>query len=34
VWLAPHRFVRIAPHFIAVWSLDGQKLAELIVPTQ
>lgn len=34
VWPAPHRLVRIAPHFIAVWSLDGHKLAELIVPTQ
>lgn len=32
MWIAPHRLVRVAPHFVAVWSIDGTKLAELVVP--
>jgi hypothetical protein len=31
-WVAPHRLVRIAPHFVSVWSIDGQKIAEFVVP--
>ena len=32
VWLPGQRIVRIAPHFTSVWTLDGQRIAELIVP--
>lgn len=32
VWLEGQRLVRIAPHFMSVWTLDGQKIAELVVP--
>lgn len=31
LWLAQHRLVRVAPHFVSVWTLDGQKLAEFVV---
>lgn len=29
LWLGPQRLVRLAPHFVGVWSIDGQKIAEL-----
>lgn len=32
MWVAPHRLVRIAPHFISVWTPDGTRIAEHVVP--
>jgi hypothetical protein len=32
LWVAPQRLVRLAPHFVAFWSLDGDKVAEFVVP--
>ncbi len=32
LWAAPQRLVRLAPHFVAFWSLDGNKVAEFVVP--
>lgn len=32
LWLEGQRLVRIAPHFVSIWTLDGQKVAEFIVP--
>lgn len=34
LWLSPQRLVRLAPHFVSCWSIDGQKIAELVVPTE
>ncbi|MEM6991569.1 MAG: hypothetical protein AAF721_13775 [Myxococcota bacterium] len=31
IWASPQRLVRIAPHFISVWSIDGEKIAEFVV---
>jgi WD40 repeat protein len=31
LWLEQHRLVRIAGHFVSVWTIDGQKLAEFVV---
>jgi hypothetical protein len=33
IWLGPQRLVRLAPHFVGFWSIDGQKIAEFVVPT-
>jgi hypothetical protein len=33
MWTHQQRILRIAPHFVAVWSMDGSKLAEFVVPT-
>ncbi len=33
MWLAPQRLIRMAPHFVASWSIDGQEIAEFVVPT-
>jgi hypothetical protein len=32
MWVGPGRVVRLAPHFVAFWSIDGEKIAELVVP--
>ncbi|WP_181234167.1 PD40 domain-containing protein [Enhygromyxa salina] len=31
VWVDDQRLVRIAPHFVTVWSMDGEKIAEFVV---
>lgn len=31
LWVAPQRLVRIAKHFVGVWSIDGRKISELVV---
>lgn len=33
LWLRGGHLVRVAPHFVSFWSLDGTKTAELVVPT-
>jgi hypothetical protein len=32
MWTSSGRVVRLAPHFVAFWSIDGEKIAELVVP--
>jgi hypothetical protein len=32
LWISPQRFVRLSRHFVAFWSLDGNKIAEFVVP--
>lgn len=32
MWVSPQRLVRIAPHFVSVWSIDGQRIAQFVVP--
>jgi hypothetical protein len=32
MWAQRQRIVRIAPHFVSFWSLDGQKIAQFVVP--
>ncbi|MFO7564848.1 MAG: hypothetical protein R6X02_19545 [Enhygromyxa sp.] len=32
IWLEQQRLVRIAPHFVSVWAIDGQRVAEFVVP--
>ena len=32
LWLHGQRLVRIAPHFVSIWSIDGTKVAEFVVP--
>jgi hypothetical protein len=32
VWVRGQRLVRVAPHFMSAWTLDGQKVAEVVVP--
>lgn len=32
MWIAPQRLVRLAPHFVEFWSIDGQTLARHVVP--
>lgn len=34
MWTHQHRILRIAPHFVGVWSMDGSKVAEFVVPTE
>jgi hypothetical protein len=31
IWLSAQRLVRLAPHFVGFWSLDGQRIAEFVV---
>lgn len=33
MWVHQQRVIRIAPHFVSVWSLDGSKIAQFVVPT-
>ena len=32
MWVHQQRLIRIAPHFVSVWSMDGTKVAEFVVP--
>mgnify|MGYP000750590574 CR=1 FL=1 len=32
MWLHRQYMVRIAPHFVSLWSLDGSELARFVVP--
>lgn len=32
MWVHGQRLVRIAPHFVSIWSIDGTKVAEFVVP--
>lgn len=32
MWVHQQRLIRIAPHFVSVWSLDGSKLAQFVAP--
>lgn len=32
MWVHGQRLIRIAPHFVSVWSIDGTKVAEFVVP--
>ena len=32
-WGAPERIVRVGGHFVSIWTPQGEKLAEFIVPT-
>ncbi|HLT40701.1 MAG TPA: hypothetical protein VK034_30705 [Enhygromyxa sp.] len=34
IWLGPQRLVRLAPHFVGFWSIDGQQIAQFVVPTE
>jgi hypothetical protein len=34
IWLGMQRLVRLAPHFVGFWSIDGQKVAQFVVPTE
>lgn len=33
MWTHHQRLIRVAPHFVGMWAMDGSKLAELVVPT-
>lgn len=33
MWVHGQRLIRIAPHFVSIWSMDGSKLAQFVVPT-
>jgi hypothetical protein len=33
MWVHQQRLIRIAPHFVSVWSMDGSRVAEFVVPT-
>ncbi len=32
MWVHQQRLIRIAPHFVGIWSLDGQRIAQFVVP--
>lgn len=32
MWVHQQRLIRIAPHFVSMWSMDGTKIAEFVVP--
>ena len=32
MWTHQQRLIRIAPHFVSVWGMDGTKVAEFVVP--
>lgn len=32
MWVHQQRLIRIAPHFVSVWSIDGSKVAQFGVP--
>jgi hypothetical protein len=32
MWVHQQRLIRIAPHFVSVWSMDGSRVAEFVVP--
>lgn len=34
IWLGMQRLVRLAPHFVGFWSIDGQQIAQFVVPTE
>ncbi|HVI03739.1 MAG TPA: hypothetical protein VM869_33835 [Enhygromyxa sp.] len=34
LWLEQHRLIRVAPHFVSVWTIDGQKVAEFVVGSE
>lgn len=31
LWLSAQRMVRLSPHCVSFWSIDGKKLGELVV---
>jgi hypothetical protein len=33
MWLGMQRLVRMAPHFVEFLSIDGQRIAQFVVPT-
>ncbi len=32
MWVHQHRLIRIAPHFVSIWSMGGSRIAEFVVP--
>lgn len=32
MWVHGQRLIRIAPHFVSIWSLDGTRIAQFVVP--
>ena len=32
MWVHQQRLIRIAPHFVSIWSMDGSRVAEFVVP--
>jgi hypothetical protein len=32
LWVTPQRLVRVANYFVSIWSVDGKKVGELVVP--
>jgi WD40 repeat protein len=32
MWAHQQRLIRIAPHFVSIWSMDGSRVAQFVVP--